>query len=104
MTTEEANDGGGQAKQVTLKPKLDLKASEELVGELMSLRGNDVVVDASGVEHFGAHTLQTLMIAAESWRKDGRTLVVSDFSDAATEHLALMGLDHTIFEGERTEP
>lgn len=103
MTTEENTDGGsGEGKRVALKAKLDLKASEELVGELMAIRGSAVTLDGSGVELFGAHALQTLLIAQNSWQSDGQKFAVEGLSEAAKEHLALMGFDQTVFEGERT--
>lgn len=103
MAAEEASAGGG-TKEIVLSPKLDLKASEDLVKDLINLRGGDVVLDGSRVELFGAHSLQTLMIAARSWQQDGHRLIVTDLSEAAVDSLATLGVDQTIFEGERTDP
>lgn len=85
-----------------LRSKLDLKGSEELVRELQARRGRDLTLDASDVDLLGAHAVQTLLVAAQTWRSDGHCLAVTDLSDAAVEHLGLMGLEQSVFDDERT--
>ncbi|MEL6517318.1 MAG: STAS domain-containing protein [Pseudomonadota bacterium] len=78
--------------ELMLGAKLDLRASTELVDQIGARRGHDLVVNASGVEHLGAHALQTLMTAAKTWAADGHSLRVTPLSDAMAGHLATFGL------------
>ncbi len=76
-----------------LKPKLDLTESEAILVALLKRRGANVEIDASGVEQIGAHAVQTLLVACQSWKADGHTFSVSGWSEAAMEQLALLGMD-----------
>ena len=98
-----AQDGGAAESQLTLASKLDLKGSEDLAKELQGLRGRNLTVDASAIEHLGAHAVQTLCVAARSWRSDGNAFSVANLSNAAASQLATMGMDQTIFDAERTD-
>lgn len=88
--------------RLVMGPKLDFKASEDLAGDLQARRGRDIEIDASGVEVFGGHALQTILVAAESWRSDGHTLKVAGLSEAALKDLATLGQDPTELENGGT--
>ena len=88
---------------LVLPAKLDLKASEDLISELRRRRGKPLDIDAGEVTQFGTHALQTLVVAARSWRADEIDFSVGNLSDAARENLEQMGLDETVFEREGTD-
>lgn len=98
-----AQDEVAATGRLVLVSKLDLKGSDDLAKELQGLRGASLIVDASAVEHLGAHAVQTLCVAARSWRADGHDFSVANLAQAATAQLATMGMDQTIFDAERTE-
>ena len=82
--------------------KLDLRGSETLAERLRALRGSDLAIDLTGVETFGAHAAQTLIIAHRSWEADGRTLSIAGQSTAVEEALTTLGLTSTPpFSGAR---
>ncbi len=87
---------------ITPDRKLDLRGSETLAETLRARRGADIAVDLTGVEAFGAHAAQTLIVAHRSWEADGRILSVSGLSRAAAEALDTLGLAKTPpFDGAR---
>ncbi len=105
MAAEDQETSGKPVEnRFVLQPKLDLKGSEALAKDLQVYRGESIIVDAGQVEHFGALALQTLLVAARSWHSDGHQFRVTDLSETAVEHLAVMGMDQSAFDGERTEP
>lgn len=84
--------------KLVLGEKLDFKASEDLIAELQARRGQDIEIDASGVELLGGHALQTLLVAIESWKKDEKTLKIVDLSETALKDLAALGLDPAVLQ------
>ncbi len=70
---------------VRLGAVLDIHAAEPLRAQLLSLRGQSVVVDGSGVERLGGLCLQVLISAQKTWAGDGHSLVIEgasrDFAD-----------------------
>ncbi|MEM0946022.1 MAG: STAS domain-containing protein [Pseudomonadota bacterium] len=87
--SEFGNDPG---EPLQLSEKLDLRASLDLLADLRARRGSDLAIDAGHVQHLGAHAVQTLLVAADSWARDGNKLVVENLTDAARGHLSILGL------------
>lgn len=95
MTMGELN---AQSKDTTGEPlqlaaKLDLRASLDLAETLRTRRGADLAIDAGAVQHLGAHAAQTLLVAADSWSRDGNTLTVGHLPDTALGQLSVLGID-----------
>jgi chemotaxis protein CheX len=85
---------------VILRARLDSAAAITLAGMLRDLQGTDVVIDASRVELLGAKAMQTLLLAAASWRAAGLGFTVTNVSAMATRHLSDLGLsDMRLIEG-----
>ena len=80
------------SKEIELEARLDLPASERLQAELIGVRGTAVTLDASTVDHLGAHAVQTLLIARAAWERDQNSFVVTALSDSAGAALASLGI------------
>lgn len=87
-------------EEIVLESRLDLSASEALAARLAGLRGRDVALDGAGVAHLGAHAAQTLLIARNTWSRDGHALTVRAPSAALLSDWAEMGLDAAHVSGE----
>lgn len=87
-----------QAETVKLASVLDLNEASNLHGQLSSLRGKDVSIDASGVERVGVQCVQVLMAAVNAWEKDKKSFVFNKVSDAFTKTMQLIGInvDHLL--------
>ncbi|MBP1861836.1 STAS domain-containing protein [Rhizobium herbae] len=83
-------------KSLNLAPVLDLNEANALHGQLMGLRGNALVIDASAVERVGALCVQVLMAGAKSWEEDKQSFTFAKVSDAFTKTTQLIGvnIDH----------
>ncbi len=79
-------------ERLELEARLDLPASERLLAQLTVARGKAITLDASAVDHLGAHALQTLLVARASWEKDENSFVVDALSDKADAALATLGV------------
>jgi len=82
------------AKKLSLEKVLDLNEATNLHGKLMSLRGNNVTIDASSVERAGALCIQVLMSAAKSWEEEKHTFTFSKISDALAKTMQLIGVNY----------
>jgi chemotaxis protein CheX len=83
-----------------LPARLDSAAAMSLADRLRDLQGTDVVIDASRVELLGARAMQTLLLAAASWRAAGLGFAVINVSAGARTHLSDLGLsDMSLIEG-----
>jgi len=80
------------SKSLVLPGILDLKAAGPLAENLLSARGSDLSVDASGVERLGAQCLQILVSAVATWHADGASIDVAEPSAAFVEGLAALGM------------
>ncbi|OHV83543.1 STAS domain-containing protein [Rhizobium sp. LCM 4573] len=80
-------------ENLKLSPVLDLNEASVLHGKLMSMRGSDVVVDASEVERAGVQCAQVLVAAARAWATDGKFFLVESASDAFDKTMRLIGID-----------
>lgn len=61
-----------------LPSRLDRETAEKLTARLVTLRGRDLDLDGSAVEHFDSHSVRFLMTAFGVWKDDGRRLRVID--------------------------
>jgi chemotaxis protein CheX len=85
---------------VTLPAKLDSAAAVQLTHLLKERQGTDVVLDAAAVDFLGARALQTLLVAAESWRAAGHAFSVANLSAEVRTQLSDLGCpDPGLFEG-----
>jgi chemotaxis protein CheX len=82
--------GSGNLK---LSAVLDLNEASALHGQLMSMRGSDIVIDASGVERVGVQCAQVLVAGAKAWDQDEKSFLVDKASDAFEKTMQLIGID-----------
>jgi chemotaxis protein CheX len=80
-------------ERLELEARLDLTASERLVTQLAEARGKAITLDASAVDHLGAHAVQTLLVARTAWERDQNSFVIEALSDRAGAALATLGID-----------
>jgi chemotaxis protein CheX len=77
---------------LALDESLDVTQASGLASSFLSLRGKDIIIDASGVKHFGAQCGQVLLAAKKSWDKAGHGLRFAGVSPEFIECLRLLGL------------
>ncbi|SIQ03055.1 chemotaxis protein CheX [Rhizobium sp. RU35A] len=77
---------------------LDLNEASVLHGQLSSMRGKDLSIDASGVDRVGVQCVQVLMAAANAWEEDKKKFVFETVSDAFRKTMQLIGIniDHLL--------
>jgi chemotaxis protein CheX len=80
-------------KELSLAKVLDLNEATALHGKLMSMRGNDISIDASAVERVGAQCVQVLLAAAKSWEDDKKSFSIAKVSNAFTKTMQLIGIN-----------
>lgn len=80
-------------KTISLAAVLDLNEASTLRGKLMGIRGNNVAIDASGVERIGALCVQVIMAAAKTWDEDKLSFTFSKVSDAFQKTMQMIGVD-----------
>lgn len=85
---------------LTLAAKLDIQASEALIGTLRDLRGQDLDIDARAVGHLGGHALQTLLVASASWAADGHAFRVTGIGPEMLSALADLGIAPNLLTAE----
>ncbi|MBW9090116.1 STAS domain-containing protein [Rhizobium wenxiniae] len=81
--------------KLALSPILDLNEASALHGKLMSMRGKDIVIDASAVERVGVQCVQVLVAGAAAWQADKKSFLVEKASDAFEKTIALIGISET---------
>ena len=79
--------------QLRLDEVLDLKAAGRLHANLLGLRGEGLVLDASDVQRLGGQCLQVLLAALAAWREDGKPFSFSNPSGAFLQALNLFGIN-----------
>jgi chemotaxis protein CheX len=84
---------------LTLPSILDIQAAEALRSQLLALRGQDVVLDASNVERLGGLCLQVLISARNTWARDGLTVAIDRTSESFANHWTLFGAAATSGSG-----
>lgn len=72
---------------------LDLNEASVLHGKLVSMRGSDIVLDASGVERVGVQCAQVLVAGARAWEADKKSFLVEKASDAYQKTMQLIGIN-----------
>ncbi len=77
---------------VALDAALDVTQASPLKSTFLALRGKDIGVDASAVQHLGAQCGQILISAKQTWDADGRAMRVEQASPGFIEGLRLLGL------------
>ncbi|MGK6316215.1 STAS domain-containing protein [Neorhizobium sp. CSC1952] len=76
-----------------LSAVLDLNEASVLHGQLMSMRGSDLVIDASGVERVGVQCAQVLVAGVRAWEEDRKSFLVGKASDAFQKTMQLIGIN-----------
>ena len=76
---------------VPLPAVVDLRAAGTLVRKLLTLRGQPICLDASGVERLGGLGLQVLLSARLTWQADRMGFALVAASEAFQADCALMG-------------
>jgi chemotaxis protein CheX len=84
----------GATKKLSLEKVLDLNEAGSLHGKLMSLRGNDISIDASAVERAGALCIQVLASAARTWEEEKLKFTYSKISDPLGRTMQLIGVNY----------
>ncbi len=79
---------------VKLPAVLDLNEASNLHGKLVSMRGSDIVIDASGVERVGVQCAQVLVAGVKAWEDDKKSFLVEKASDAFQKTMQLIGINH----------
>ena len=87
---------------LALEAGLDVTQSKTLADALLKLRGKDIVVDASEVQHLGAQCGQVLVSAKRTWTADGRAMRFEQASAEFNEGLRLLGLTSILPVEEHT--
>ncbi|CDZ57005.1 STAS domain-containing protein [Neorhizobium galegae] len=73
---------------------LDLNEASNLHGKLVSMRGSDLRIDASGVERVGVQCAQVLLAGVKAWEEDKKSLLVEKASDAFQKTMQLIGINN----------
>jgi len=84
---------------VRLPGRLDSRTTGAFTASLRSHRGSDLVIDGRDCTVIGALGLQTLMVAAATWRHDRRGFVIEGLPDKSAAQIALMGIDPEALTG-----
>jgi chemotaxis protein CheX len=81
-----------QPHRIELPEMLDLRAATPLASQLLTQRGEEVILDASAVQRLGGQCLQILLSARATWELDGTQLRIVDPSPGFVEGLELLGI------------
>jgi chemotaxis protein CheX len=76
---------------------LDISAAAPLAERLLSMRGSDLVLDASEVTHLGGQCLQVLLAAAKTWSIDRVRFEIGRPSSSFAAALDELGIAETTF-------
>jgi chemotaxis protein CheX len=77
--------------RLSLPQVLDTAAAGQLLNDLIAVRGQPVVIDASAIRRIGGQCLQVLLSARSTWASDNQTLQITDPSQDFLDGLALLG-------------
>jgi chemotaxis protein CheX len=77
---------------LALEESMDVTQAVALANSLLSLRGKDLIIDASSVKHCGAQCGQVLVAARKSWANAGKGMRFGSVSPEFLESLRLLGL------------
>ena len=85
---------------LVLGAKLDSRAISGLAKSFEALTGDDITLDAGGVEHLGARGLEFLVSAQKTAQSKGTKLTLKAPSDALLRDLDTMGIAPDFFESQ----
>ncbi|MEO9824445.1 MAG: STAS domain-containing protein [Paracoccaceae bacterium] len=80
------------ANRLVLNAKLDTSNAVPLRDELVAAHGQDLVLDASAVEHIGGLCAEVLMSVRHLWRQNDTSITIENASSQLIDNLARMGL------------
>lgn len=80
------------ANRLVLNAKLDTSSAGPLRDELVAAHGQDLVLDASDVEHIGALCAEVLMSVRHLWRQSDASITIENASSQLIDNLNQMGL------------
>lgn len=80
------------ANRLVLDEKLDTSSAGKLRDDLVAADGQDLVLDARGVEHIGALCAEVLMSVRHIWAQNGTSITIENASSQLIENLSGMGL------------
>jgi len=83
----------GEQNNLKLSAVLDLNEASTLHSTLLTMRGRNLVIDASGVERAGVQCVQVLMAGAKAWEEDKKTFTIAKVSDAFQKTMQLIGVN-----------
>ncbi len=82
-----------ETRQLQLAENLDLTAAVPLHETLLTMRGEDLVIDASPVERLGGQCVQLLLSARQSWAEDDASFAIEKPSQNFLSALAILGVE-----------
>lgn len=80
------------AKRIPLPPRMDTAATEALRSDLLAAEGEDIVLDGSAVDQFGALCLELILSVSALWRAEGHGVTIENPSNQMAEDLGRFGL------------
>jgi chemotaxis protein CheX len=99
--TDEDASASTATSILMLSDCLDADAAAPLKDALLQRRGKPIIVDAGQVRRVGAQSLQVLIAAARTWRRDDQAYQVANPSADFLDTMALAGLsrDDLLIQG-----
>ena len=87
------------AKRIVLDAKLDSAAAEPLRDTLLTMQGEDLAFDGSGVAQIGGLCLELMMCVRHLWVANGKTVSLENPSAQMLDDLGRFGLTEADFQG-----
>ena len=78
--------------RIMLEARLDTSAASKLMAQIETAEGNDLVLDASGVEMLGGLCLEAILNARHRWSQAEASFCVENGSEAFVIDLGTLGL------------
>ena len=98
------DDGPDGFAIVRLRPVLNVTSAMATARQFLELRGRNIRVDASQVQHLGGQTVQILLSACRSWAEDGNAFAIAECSEKFIDDLKLFGFAPHQFTAVETLP
>lgn len=92
-TPEPSGEGEGQAETYKFAANLRGEDAAEFAGQLLEMRGRNLVLDVSELERIDTPCVQVLMSAAQLWRGDECSITIDGQADAFETTLGLLGIN-----------
>lgn len=83
-------------ESLVLPEQAGTTAVSELYAALKDADGNDLVIDASGVERLGALVVQLIIVAEKRWLEMSKTFSIKDPSTEFIKTGTRLGLAHLL--------